>query len=295
MQGTGRAAGGVLTAATAADEVTACLADAPGAAADGMLGTLGQGEACLGLIALCRREDGDQPTTADRDQVRVLARVACSALGVLLAEKTTEPGKSTTVRIGKVQEAIHILLQIRRSGIPTATAASLALLSRLAGRLGLTPQQVDSLQYAATLHDAGMARVEDEILMGAGALTWDERDEVERHVEQGVALMAPLLVEPGAEAIIRHHHERVDGKGYPEGLRDSEIPCGARVLAVIDAWFSLTEGRPYRTGVSAEDAMHEIRSHSGTQFDSRVIHEFESLLIEEGLLAGTPENSGPTR
>ena len=87
----------------------------------------------------------------------------------------------------------------------------------------------------------------------------------------------------------------MDGKGYPEGLRNSEIPAGARVLAVIDAWFSLTQGRPYRTGVSAEDAMHEIRSHGGTQFDSRVINEFEALLIEEGLLAGTPENSGPAR
>jgi len=287
------ATGGVLCDGPATEPALACLGALPGPGNGGALVALGQGEACLGLAALGRRANREPYTPADRDQMQVLAAVAGNALGALLADRSADPQRSATARVNKVQEAVRLLLQIRRSGIPTASAPSLALLSGLAGRLDMSPRDVDSLLYAATLHDAGMARVEDEILMGPDALTWDERDEVERHVEQGVDLMSPLLQDAEAEAIIRHHHERVDGKGYPEGLREDEIPLGARVLAVIDAWFSLTEGRPYRAGVSGGQALAEIRRHAGTQFDIHVMNEFEILLTEMGLLAGAAAPPDP--
>jgi HD-GYP domain-containing protein (c-di-GMP phosphodiesterase class II) len=123
-----------------------------------------------------------------------------------------------------------------------------------------------------------MARVEDEIVLGAAPLSWDERDEVDRHVEQGCELVTPLLRDPAVRGIIRHHHERVDGTGHPDGLAGDRIPLGARILAVADAWYSLTKDRPFRSGLEPSAAMAEIRAHAGTQFDPRVVETFAALM-----------------
>jgi HD-GYP domain-containing protein (c-di-GMP phosphodiesterase class II) len=115
-------------------------------------------------------------------------------------------------------------------------------------------------------------------------LSVDERDEVDRHVEQGVDLMAPLLTDAATADIIRHHHEKFDGTGYPDGLAGARIPHGSRLLAVIDAWFSLTRARPFRARLAAADALAEITSHTGTQFDPSVVDAFASVLAETGIL-----------
>ncbi len=117
---------------------------------------------------------------------------------------------------------------------------------------------------------------------------WDQRDEVERHVEQGVDLMAPLILDPDILTVIRHHHERVDGQGYPDGLQGQEIPLGSRLLAVIDAWFALTRERTFRPGLQPADALKEIKNHTGTQFDAGVVKAFESVLVGEEIIPGSP-------
>ncbi len=230
-----------------------------------------------GWILLGRRLADVPWRDPDREQVRVLARIAAQAL----RSGEDDPGRTI--------EALRILLQVRRRGVPTATAEALDLASALAARLALGPAATASLQDAAALHDAGMARVDDEILHGEGALDWDARDEVDRHVQLGLDLLAPLLPDAATAAIVRHHHERFDGAGHPDGLAGGAIPLGSRALAVVDAWYSLTRERPYRPGLEPAAALAEIERCAGSQFDPAVVAAFAAVLAARG---AEPQTSG---
>ncbi len=220
----------------------------------------------VGLVVAGRRAGESGYGAAERQQLEVLSRIVTTAL------RNFEGNES------RVLDALQVLLQTRRTGIPTSTPEALHLIGRAAGALGMGAQETRRLLYAATLHDAGMARVEDEIVLGAAPLSWDERDEVDRHVEQGCELVGPLLPDPAVRGLIRHHHERVDGSGHPDGLAGEDIPLGARILAVADAWFSLTKDRPFRAGLAPAAALAEIRAHAGTQFDPRVVAAIAALV-----------------
>lgn len=220
----------------------------------------------VGLLVAGRRAGEAGYGEAERQQLEVLSRIVTTAL------RNFEGNEA------RVLEALQVLLQTRRTGIPTSTPEALHLIGRLARALGMGSLESRRLLYAATLHDAGMARVEDEIVLGAAPLSWDERDEVDRHVEQGCELVGPLLPDPAVRGLIRHHHERVDGSGHPDGLAGDHIPLGSRILAVADAWFSLTKDRPFRAGLAPAAALAEIRAHAGTQFDTRVVEAFAGLV-----------------
>ena len=220
---------------------------------------------------------------ADLIQLSVLSEIVKIALDDL------EDGSSRTTG------TVRLLLQIRRHGVPTVTPQSLVLAGKLGERLGLKKGEVKRLQLAAVLHDAGMAQVEEEIVFGESELSLDERDEVNRHVEQVVDLLGPLLPDSDHERIIRHHHERYDGTGYPDGLLGQDIPLGSRLMAVIDTWFSLTSSRPFRNGLPPEEAHAEILAHAGTQFDQGIVTEFTRILHEEGVLTQVSTVTGSTR
>jgi signal transduction histidine kinase len=248
---------------------------------------LGRGTGFLGQIKIGCPVSGKPYRPAVASQLKIIAHLSALALSYLTADGPGGDGSSSSSQVTKVVEALRSILQIRRSGIPTSSAEALDLVDKLGSRLGVGAGNIRRLQYAALLHDAGMARVEIEIVMGESELSWDQRDEVERHVEQGVDLMGPLLLDPDIVTVIRHHHERVDGKGYPGGLRGGEIPLGSRLLAVIDAWFALTRNRTFRPGLPPVEALAEIKNHTGTQFDTQVVGAFESVLKGEGIIPGS--------
>ena len=248
-----------------------------------MYAPLGEGESALGCVILGRRRGLESYDQADLIQLSVLSEIVKTALSEL------ETG------LVRMTATIRLLLRIRRNGVPTATAQSLALAEKLGVRLGLNRAEIKRLQLATVLHDAGMAQVEEEIVLGESELSLDERDEVDRHVEQVVDLLGPLLPDAAVEKIIRHHHERFDGTGYPEGLRGRDIPLGSRLMAVIDTWFSLTSSRPFRGGLAPEAAHGEILAHAGTQFDGRIVNEFTKVLYHEGVLTDAPAAAGPAR
>ena len=228
-----------------------------------------------------------------QEQLMVLSHVVATAINELVRDDEQIRELSGTAQVTKTIEALRTLLQIRRNGVPTAEPEALHLIGALAREMKLPEQQILDLQYASALHDAGMARVEDEILLGETELSFDERDEVDRHVEQGVDLMGPLLPNDSVAEMISHHHERFDGSGFPRGKQGSEIPIGARLLAVIDTWFSLTRGRSYRAGLPAKEALQEIHENSGTQFDPSVVAAFEKVLKQEGCLLNSHQSQGP--
>lgn len=141
----------------------------------------------------------------------------------------------------------------------------------IARGLGLGPEEVDTIARAAALHDIGKVGMRNDILFKAGTLTLDEREEAKRHALIGGELLKKFpLFEKGA-IYVRHHHERWDGTGYPDGLKGEAIPLGARILTVADSFQAMIEDRPYRRPLTLEQAFNELVKGAGTQFDPRVV------------------------
>jgi response regulator RpfG family c-di-GMP phosphodiesterase len=134
-----------------------------------------------------------------------------------------------------------------------------------------------SLEWGFLLHDVGKIGIPDGILLKPGRLTAPERRRMQEHAELGERLLAhvPLLNQEGAR-VIRSHHERWDGNGYPDRLFEESIPLGARIFAVVDSLDAMTDERPYRASVSWEAAGEEIRRSRGTHFDPDVVDGFEA-------------------
>ncbi len=160
---------------------------------------------------------------------------------------------------------------------------------KIARKLSLPEKDVSVIQYVASVHDIGMTEISDEILNKALHLSNEEMRQIQRHPERGAELIRPLEFVESVSNIILYHHERWDGSGYPMGLKGDEIPVGARILAVIDAYQSMTLGRPYRNRRTTEDAIEELVQHVGTQFDRDVVEAFISVLKEDGKLASRDE------
>ena len=148
----------------------------------------------------------------------------------------------------------------------------------LARELGLDESDVASITLAASVHDVGMTRLPGSLRECASSFSSDERDLMERHVEIGADLLTPLEAIGAVREIVLSHHEWWDGTGYPRALRADEIPIGARILAVVDAWESMTVGRPHRPARREDDARLELGRLAGRQFEPRVIEAFERVL-----------------
>jgi HD-GYP domain-containing protein (c-di-GMP phosphodiesterase class II) len=157
---------------------------------------------------------------------------------------------------------------------------------KIARKMQLPEKEVSVIQYVASVHDIGMTEISDEILDKALNLTNEEMRVIQRHPERGAELIRPLEFVEAVSNIILYHHERWDGRGYPMGLKGDEIPIGGRILAVIDAFQSMTIGRPYKTRMPVERAVQELFDCAGTQFDRAVVEAFASVLVEDGQLTG---------
>jgi putative methionine-R-sulfoxide reductase with GAF domain len=160
---------------------------------------------------------------------------------------------------------------------------------KVARKLGLPEKDVSVIQYVASVHDIGMTEISDEILNKALHLTTEEMRQIQRHPERGAELIRPLEFVESVSNIILYHHERWDGGGYPMGLKGEEIPTGARILAVIDAFQSMTIGRPYKSRKPVEEALAELVENAGAQFDRDVVEAFVRVLKEDGRLAARDE------
>jgi diguanylate cyclase (GGDEF)-like protein len=158
------------------------------------------------------------------------------------------------------------------------------LAARIARRLGFEETQVELTRLAASLHDLGKLAIPEEILRKPGALNESERLVLQRHPQIGHRMLESLGVEPIADWVL-HHHERWDGAGYPDRLRAEEIPLGARIIFVADAWDAMTSERVYRKPLSEREAMAELERCAGTQFDPIVVGAFyeELGLVHERL------------
>ena len=149
------------------------------------------------------------------------------------------------------------------------SVSSLSL--RIGREMSLPEEQMEALANGALLHDVGKIGIPDSILQKTVRLTEDEYAEIKRHPDLGVGILTPVKEMASALPVVKHHHERYDGRGYPDGLEGEEIPLIARIVSVTDAFDSMIRARPYGYGVSQKAALEEIRENSGTQFDPGIV------------------------
>ncbi|MBZ5527178.1 MAG: response regulator [Acidobacteriia bacterium] len=152
----------------------------------------------------------------------------------------------------------------------------------LAERLGLSEELQVALRRGATVHDIGKVAVPESILLKPGPLTLEERTVMQQHTIVGERICAPLKSFRHVLPIIRHHHEKQDGSGYPDGLRGAAIPVTARILQVVDIYDALSTNRPYRQALSPQDALGIMREEAKRGWwDESIINEFEGVLQDQ--------------
>jgi hypothetical protein len=164
----------------------------------------------------------------------------------------------------------------------------------LALDLGLSTDEAQQIEHAALLHDIGKVGVPDAVLFKNGPLDDEERLLIRGHPVIGAGLLSEIPSMCDIYPCILHHHERFDGRGYPDGLVGAEIPFGARIIAVADSFDALTTDRPYRAGLGADAAITELQRGEGTQFDRRCVHAFVQLVLR-GEIVPPPRAGGEVK
>src|SRR5207253_4059716 len=154
--------------------------------------------------------------------------------------------------------------------------------------LRLEEARLDALRFGGLFHDIGKLAVPDTILTKPARLTDDEYELIKRHPGDGAKIVAKFSRLREAVPLIRHHHERWDGRGYPEGLAGDAIPLEAGIVGLADAWDAMTTDRPYHRALTLEEASEEIRRGRGSQFSPAVVDAFFAVLRRRPLdFAGT--------
>ncbi len=222
------------------------------------------GDTLWGVLSV---QDAARDAFADSD-ARLLETVADqlgSALHAAAAYERLEVAYFDTV------EALAAALEGNRVQRPGEARDVAARAEEVGRRLGLEREALRELRYAAVLRNVGQAGVPDALLAKPGPLTDGQRSAVERHALNADRLLAQVAFLDGARMLVRHSHERWDGRGYPDGLAGEQIPLGARVLAVCDAYEAMTSDRPYRGAMPEALARAELTAGAGSQFDPRVV------------------------
>ena len=229
-------------------------------------------EDVIGLIIIQRSKD-DIPF--DRFESEVLNTLAEQAIiGIKNLQLYEEQQR---IVLGSIKSLVT-LLDIRVPREYTHSPYFSRLVVSIAHQMHLDQKQIESLKYASLLHDAGKVDIPMEILTKTTKLTPHEYMIIKRHPVKGAQILRPLQILRPVIPIIMHHHEKYDGTGYPSRLKKGQIPQGARVMAVADAFEAMVYGRPYRERMSINAAVKEIKKKSGTQFDPKVVEAFLKIL-----------------
>jgi HD-GYP domain-containing protein (c-di-GMP phosphodiesterase class II) len=212
-----------------------------------------------------------------RNQVRPASR---HAAGIGSNQARSQSSRDEAAQMGVV-DALCALVEARdaAAGLHGKAVAELAV--RIAQRLNRDAAETQVVRLAAELHDSGKVAIPEAILQKPGPLTVKEWDVIREHPIIGADIVARVPSLSVLAPIVRAHHERWDGMGYPDGLKGTDIPFAARILSAADAYVAMTTERPYRRARSAPEAADELRRCSGTQFDPAVVETLLQILGDE--------------
>jgi putative nucleotidyltransferase with HDIG domain len=203
---------------------------------------------------------------------RHLAELAASQIAALLAAFEHEERAQRLYR--ETLASLSNALEAKDAVTSEHTEEVVRLAVALAAELGLELEAVRTVELGAVLHDIGKVRVPEAILNKPGPLDEAEWAVMRTHPEVGEQIVRPIQSLQAILPIVRHHHERWDGTGYPDGLAGRAIPVGARIVAVCDAYRAMTENRPYREALGPDEARRELEQGAGTQFDPDCVAAF---------------------
>jgi diguanylate cyclase (GGDEF)-like protein/PAS domain S-box-containing protein/putative nucleotidyltransferase with HDIG domain len=220
-----------------------------------------------------------RPEALHEQQARIVASVASSIAVALrdagVAKALEDPDLQVLATVGAAAEIKDRYIR----GHPERTSEQATALAK---ELGLSSERTRDIQVAGLLHDIGKVTVSEGILNKPGKLTRREFDSIKDHPIVGATLVSQVKGFERLVPIVRHHHERFDGNGYPDGLAGEEIPLEARILSVVDVFDALTHQRSYRKALNREETITELRRGAGAQFDPAVVEAFLTLLKRRG-------------
>jgi len=200
--------------------------------------------------------------------------------------------------LGSNYEAIISLLSGALGLQDTVTLSNSTKVSKLAAivahQMRLPNDQIHLIEKAAILHDIGKLGIAEDVLGKHGALNEQDWSEMKRHPQMGYEILRSINSLEDSAEIVWAHHERFDGQGYPRSLAGDDIPIGARIFAVVDAYVAMTSGRPYRKTMSHTMAVKELVRNSLTQFDPEVVESLRSA-DRQGLVSATRPTASPSR
>lgn len=231
----------------------------------------------VGFLALFHAGSLD-PMEAWEERQLVQAVAAQASLAVENASLYADIERGYFSTVQALAKAIEVKDPYTRGHSERVTTYALMI----AEAMGLDEREKQKLKYAATLHDIGKIGIAGRVLNKPGALTEEEYTHVKTHPILGDSIVEPVEFLQEPRPIILHHHERYDGKGYPDGLKGEDIPLSARILSVADAFEAMRSDRPYRKALPLEEARRELVRNAGTQFDPRVVEVFLELLDRHG-------------
>ena len=246
---------------------------------------LKEGDEVIGVLNVTDRISLTPFTDNDANVLQSLADRGTAVLGRV---RHYEGIKS---EFGAIADSLRCLIESRRLAGSKKGIEVTDLVGELGQAMGLSEDDVRLLQYVSGIYDVGMVKVGEGILRRRGGLRVGEYESVKRHPEVGVDIVGPIEFLEQVKEIILHHHERYDGQGYPGGLKGDSIPVGARILAVVDAYSSMLSDRPYRSAMTVEAAIEELRRCKGSQFDPDIVEKLIAVLRESRTAPQLQENA----
>ncbi len=246
----------------------------------------------IGVVNVNNRRDGNLFDENDR----ILLEALAPRISFLL--KQLQNHEFEARRFADVKEAMRSAVSLQQNRYNGISAVCHEICLATARRIKLPPEEMEHLALALRYYDVGMSRVSGQLLRKTAPLSREERNQIQNHVAASLAIMDPLQIPSKVRQVIHHHHERVDGTGYPDGLEGEAIPIGARLVILADSLNAMLHDRPYRPRLSVAEAVAEIENQTGTQFCSRLARQFLAELAPrqtalKSFQAGLASSSAP--